>query len=130
MHPEESLYPEDWIAIAEKDLRRVEDLLGLQDPEAAGFFLQQAIEKFLKAFLLSKGWKLERIHDLEALLNRALRLEPALEPYRQACQKIAAYYLIERYPFITETGLSEDDVRDSLEQVRGLVEIVRRGVRR
>jgi hypothetical protein len=30
------------------------------------------LEKFLKAFLLSRGWELERIHDLEALLNAAL----------------------------------------------------------
>ena len=53
---EESLYPADWLRIAEKDLGRVEQLLDIQDPEAAGFYLQQAVEKFLKAFLLSKGW--------------------------------------------------------------------------
>ncbi len=53
MPREESLYPADWIRIAEKDLRRVERLLDDQDPEGAGFHLQQAVEKFLKAFLLS-----------------------------------------------------------------------------
>lgn len=55
---EESFYPADWLRIAEKDLGRVERLLSIQDPEAAGFYLQQAVEKFLKAFLLSKGWQL------------------------------------------------------------------------
>ena len=40
--------------------------LGDNDPEMAGFCLQQAIEKFLKAFLLSKGWQLWQIHSLEA----------------------------------------------------------------
>ncbi len=55
MRREESLYPADWIRIAEKDLRRVKRLLDDQDPEGAGFHLQQAVEKFLKAFLLSKG---------------------------------------------------------------------------
>jgi HEPN domain-containing protein len=69
MPGEESLYPKDWLRIAEKDLGRVEHLLETQDPEAAGFYLQQAVEKFLKAFLLFKGWKLERIHDLESLLK-------------------------------------------------------------
>ncbi|HID62269.1 MAG TPA: HEPN domain-containing protein [Anaerolineae bacterium] len=78
MLPEESLYPADWLRIAEKDLGRVEHLLGVEDPEAAGFFLQQAVEKFLKAFLLSKGWELERIHDLEALLNAALVYDSSL----------------------------------------------------
>ena len=62
-------YPKDWLRVAEKDLGRVSSLLAISDPQAAGFFLQQAVEKFLKAFLLSKGWILQRTHDLEALLN-------------------------------------------------------------
>lgn len=76
MPPEGSFYPAAWLRIAEKDLGRVERLLSIQDPEAAGFYLQQAVEKFLKAFLLSKGWQLARIHDLEALLNQALTYDP------------------------------------------------------
>ncbi len=46
---EESLYPADWLRIAEKDLERVSYMLEVQDAEAAGFFLQQAIEKLLLA---------------------------------------------------------------------------------
>jgi len=125
MPREESLYPTDWLRIAEKDLGRTGHLLSMQDPEAAGFYLQQAVEKFLKAFLLSKGWKLERIHDLEALLNAALAYDPSLEPFRAACQKITGFYLVERYPFITEAGLTEDDVSHSLEQVKELIEKIR-----
>lgn len=125
MPREESLYPADWLRVAEKDFRRVEHLLGIQDPEAAGFYLQQAVEKFLKAFLLSKGWALERIHDLEALLNAALAYDPSLEQFRAACQKITGFYLVERYPFITEAGLTEDDVRNSLKEVKKLVEKLR-----
>ncbi len=45
MAREESLYPLDWFRIAEKDLRRAEHLLNIEDAEAAGFFLQQALEK-------------------------------------------------------------------------------------
>ena len=47
MPHEESRYPADWLRIAEKDWRRVERLLNDQDPEAAGFYLEQAVEKFL-----------------------------------------------------------------------------------
>ena len=124
---EESLYPADWLRIAEKDLGRVEHLLAVHDPEAAGFFLQQAVEKFLKAFLLSKGWELERIHDLEVLLNEALAYDPSLEPFRAVCQKITGFYFVERYPFVVEAGLTTEDVRTSMEQVRGLIERLRTG---
>jgi HEPN domain-containing protein len=113
------------LRIAEKDLARVEGLLSDQDAEAAGFFLQQAIEKFLKAFLLSKGWQLKRIHDLETLLNAALKYDTSLESYRAGCQKITAFYSVERYPFITEADLTEEDVRGSLGQVSGLIEKIR-----
>jgi len=125
MPREESLYPADWLRIAEKDLGRVEHLLGVRDPEAAGFFLQQAMEKFLKAFLLSKGWELERIHDLEALLNEALAYDRSLEPFRTVYQEITGFYLVERYPLIVEAGLTEGDVRNSLKEVKGLIEKLR-----
>lgn len=127
MAREESLYPADWLRIAEKDLARAKHLLAIQDAEAGGFFLQQAVEKFLKAFLLSKGWKLERIHDLEVLLNAALAYDPSLEQFRPACQKITGFYFVERYPFIIEASLTEDDVRGALEEVTGLIEKLRNG---
>ena len=64
MEHSESSYPADWVRIAEKDWKRVEMLLNEGDPGLAGFCLQQAGEKFLKAFLLSRGWQLRRIHNL------------------------------------------------------------------
>ena len=41
MSPQESLYFADWLRIAEKDLRRAKRLLGDNDPDMAGFCLQQ-----------------------------------------------------------------------------------------
>lgn len=125
MQRKESSYPADWRRIAEKDLARVERLLRDHDPEMAGFCLQQAVEKFLKAFLLTKGWQLRRIHDLDALLDDAIEHDPSLEQFRHACQKITAFYFVERYPFVMDSGLTELDVRESLEQIGGLIERLR-----
>ncbi|MFQ5881620.1 MAG: HEPN domain-containing protein [Candidatus Methylomirabilales bacterium] len=125
MPHEESLYPADWIRIAEKDLRRVDRLLGQSDPDLAGFCLQQAVEKFLKAFLLSHGWQLRRIHNLDALLDDASTYDASLEVFRSVCQKISAFYFVERYPFVVEPGIMEEDVRTSLEQVKGLLDKAR-----
>jgi len=125
MPHEESLYPADWVRIAEKDLRRVDRLLDKHDPELAGFCLQQAVEKFLKAFLLSKGWRLRRIHNLDALLDDAITYDASLEEFRSVCQKISAFYFVERYPFLVETGITEQDVRASLDEVTDLVERLR-----
>lgn len=125
MPRKESLYPVDWLRIAEKDLVRVNHMLNIYDTEAAGFFLQQALEKFLKAFLLSKNWQLQRIHDLEPLLNEALAYDASLERYRSALQKITGFYFVERYPFVLDSGLTKDDIQQAFTQVQGLVDIIR-----
>ena len=125
MPSENSLYPAEWTRLAEKDLRRVDRLLKVHDPELAGFCLQQAVEKFLKAFLLSQGWQLRRIHNLDALLDDAVAHDASLEKFRTVCQKISVFYFVERYPLIVGTGITEEDVRTSLEQVRELVERLR-----
>lgn len=54
MPKRESLYPKDWLAKAEQDLKRVEVLLEADDAPGAGFHLQQAMEKYLKGYLLYK----------------------------------------------------------------------------
>jgi hypothetical protein len=56
---------DEWMRIARKDWRRAERNLKDRDSEAAGFFLQQSIEKYLKAFLLKHNWKLRKIHELD-----------------------------------------------------------------
>ncbi len=120
MQHEELLYPKDWLRIAEKDLERTTQLLKLNDPELAGFCLQQSIEKFLKGFLLSKGWKLRRIHNLEALLDDAIPYSESLENYRKDCQKISAFYFLVRYPTV-EIAIGKKDIEDTLKNIQGLV---------
>lgn len=99
MPPErESTYPADWLEVAADDLERVSRRLAEGDVADAAVHLQQALEKYLKAFLLSKGWKLERIHDLRALLEEAAGYAPGLKQFRRLCAEITAYYFQERYP--------------------------------
>jgi len=126
MPRDNSTYPDDWRQIAEKDLARVEKLLSIGDAGLAGFCLQQAVEKFLKAFLLANGWRLKRIHDLESLLEDALAYDPSLEPFREICAAVSGFYVAERYPLSAVSGFTEEDVRLALEEVLLLVQRLRR----
>lgn len=125
MPPEESLYPRDWLRIADKDWRRAERALEDADAEEAGFWLQQAVEKYLKAYLLWKGWELKRIHDLEILVNEATRLDVRFRGFEEACRKISGYYLAERYPTLSEFSLTLDEVRESRNQIRPVVDLIK-----
>jgi HEPN domain-containing protein len=97
MSSRDSLYLQDWLRIGAKDLKWAEHLLSIDDPEGAGYHLQQSVEKYPKGFLLYKGWKLKRSHDLEVLLNDAVKYEKTLEKYRNLLQKVTSYYVIDRY---------------------------------
>lgn len=125
MQRNDSLYPPDWLAITEKDLLRIEWSLRENDPEIAGFFLQQSVEKFLKAFLLTNSWTLRRIHTLSVRLDDAVQYESSLERYRLACQRIALFYMDSRYPSALLTGVTENDVRHWQGQIVGLIEQIR-----
>ena len=122
----ESRYPQDWFAVAQEDLRRVAKRLAEGDVDDAAFHLQQSVEKYLKGYLLSKGWTLRRIHDLEELLNDARRYNPLLERYRTLCQRLAGYYVVERYPMFEE-GPSLAEVRTAYAQAKKLVEALHTG---
>ena len=106
----DSLDPKDWIGKAKKDARRVVVLLADNDVEGAGFHLQQAIEKYLKAYLISKGWKLEYIHDLVKLLNYAVKHNPDFERFRTLCKWVTDQYIIDRYPLFGMVPPAKEEI--------------------
>jgi len=126
MRREESRYPQDWFKIGHKELERARSLLNLGDLEGAGFNIQQAVEKYLKGYLLSRGWKLRRIHNLETLLNETITYDSSFEEFRTACQKITQYYIEERYPFTMRSELTGEEIKESLSIAVRMIEKIRR----
>ncbi|MBI4226889.1 MAG: HEPN domain-containing protein [Candidatus Omnitrophica bacterium] len=113
-------YPAEWFKKGGEDLARVGRRLREGDTEDAAFHLQQALEKYLKGFLLSKGWSLKKIHDLEALLDDAVTHAPALERYRPLVQQVTGYYLLERYPSV-EAAPTRSEVTSAYRKAQALV---------
>lgn len=121
---QDSLFPPDWLKYADRDWKRVGNRLSDDDPEDAGFHLQQAIEKYLKAFLLANGWKLEKTHELSTLLKKAELYKPELGIFIDLCERIENYYFVERYPLFLEAGITVDEVERDFKAAYRLREIV------
>lgn len=68
----------------------------------ACFTAEQVAEKSLKAFLISRGKSVVKIHDLNALLARCTEIDPSFEELKEACAALTAYYVPSRYPDISE----------------------------
>ncbi len=117
----DSLVPEDWLRVARKDWERIKRHLKADDLEAAGFFLQQSLEKYLKAFLLQHGWKLRKIHALHDLLSDAVKYNPALESFRKLCERASGYYFADRYPPLIRLELTCEDIERDLEQAKRFI---------
>jgi len=96
-------------------------LLADGDGEGAGFFLQQAVEKFLKAFLLMNGWRLKKIHTLHALIDDAARFEPEVTAFRPFCERVSGNYVVDRYPGLGAEGPDVAQVEQDLEEGRRLI---------
>ncbi|RMF90240.1 MAG: HEPN domain-containing protein, partial [Methanobacteriota archaeon] len=77
------------------------------------------------AYLLWKGWKLKRIHDLRALLAEAVKYMPELAGFNELCQEITAYYMLERYPLFEEPPKKEEleEALDRAKELTGLLQI-------
>ena len=91
----------EWVKKAENDfkvasliLRRRKDVV----PDAACFFCQQCIEKYLKARLLEAGIAFPRTHDLLQLLNTCVQVEPLWSAYAKVVDAMSDYAVDFRYP--------------------------------
>ena len=91
----------EWVRKAENDfkvasqiLRRRKDVV----PDAACFFCQQCVEKYLKERLGEAGVVFPRTHDLLQLLNLCVQVEPLWSAYAKIVDAMTDYAVDFRYP--------------------------------
>jgi HEPN domain-containing protein len=116
-----SQFIEDWKKIAKIDWERVGRNLKDRDAVAAGFFLQQCLEKYLKAFLLTHGWKLKKIHRLDTLLDEAVNHDESLQAFYELSEAISGYYRADRYPPLGTEQLACEDIEKDLEEAKRFI---------
>lgn len=108
-----------WIKLAQRNLRRAEEALKVQDFPEAAFWCHQAVEFALKAYVLYRGMLPHRTHNLMRLLRQA-DLEDAFPTHELA--ELSPYYSISRYPDVFE-GVPEVE-EETARRFYGLAEHV------
>ncbi|MCL6446716.1 MAG: HEPN domain-containing protein [Armatimonadetes bacterium] len=87
-----------WILKAESDLATARRMLASEGPfDTACFHCQQAIEKFLKAFLAFQGQQIPRTHDLEELAELCSLLDETLKWEELNLEEVTDYAVAVRY---------------------------------
>jgi HEPN domain-containing protein len=88
----------EWIERGTHDLEVAKILLDEEEySDVILFHVHQAVEKYLKGFLISKGWKLKKIH-------------------------ITAFYYEERYPPGPITSYSKEEIKEILEMAEEIID--------
>lgn len=119
----------EWIERGERDLAAAELLFDQSEYfDVVLFHLHQAVEKFLKGFLIHSGWRLKKIHDLETLITEAIDFDGAFEKYLDLARKLTAFYYQERYPPGPVSLYSKEETAQILEETKELISKIRRGI--
>ena len=114
-----------WLEKAEEDFAVAEHLLlsGTSFGGAICFHAQQAVEKYLKAFLVHKQIEFRKTHDIEELLELVAGMDESLAASLEMASQLNPYGVEVRYPgdFLTP---SKDEVVEACR----LVSLVRKAI--
>ena len=113
----------DWIRKAESDLAAARWLTDSEQalPDQAGFFCQQAAEKYLKAFLIACDQLPPRAY-IDALVELCAVIDPTFDQLQSQVEGLTEFAVIFRYP---DAWSDEEAAFQSLDQVERVRVFVR-----
>jgi HEPN domain-containing protein len=118
----------EWLVRGDHDIETAELLYeGRGYADAIAYHIQQAIERYLKGYLVSKGQRPPRVHELDTLLTLVSRFQPDLhEPFIELCEKATRYYIEDRYPPGPPAEYTDEEIKADLDLTWQLVRSIRR----
>jgi HEPN domain-containing protein len=94
--------------------------------DSIAYHIQQAMEKYLKGYLVLKGRKPPRMHDLDVLLDAVADFEPDVyERYIDLCERATRYYIDDRYPPGPVPDYTRSEIGEDLRLAWELIETLR-----
>lgn len=108
------------IGKADNDLKAVKYLLAVEDAplDVVSFHCQQAVEKYLKAYLTWVDVRVGKTHDLASILNLCIEKDEEFEKLdREKISKLTIYAVEIRYP--------EEYIETSPEEVKAFYKLAK-----
>lgn len=121
---------QEWFTKGSHDIEMAQLLynqMGYTDTIA--LLIQQAVEKYLKGYLIYNGWRLRKIHDLEELLSEAIRVDKDFSKFLGSCQKITQYYVESRYPLESPIEYTREEIKQSLDEAYEIITKIKQAIK-
>ena len=122
--------PEDWYRLADDRLTAADVVFAQPGVRYAGVeLLHEAVERYLKGYLISQGWILRRTHELGELLADATGFDPLFAQFRTLADNLTDQFWAQHYPGgdLTGVGADHEHLRRA---VSALIELIRPNVPR
>lgn len=106
--------PNDWLFLARERLRAADALFQSLGSTYSGVeLLQEAVERFLKAYLISRGWELQKIHNLSTLLDHAVLFDVRFKVHADLSENLTVQFWAQHYPGddLSEVGVDYPELR-------------------
>jgi len=103
--------PRDWENVARQDMQRARMAFVGGDSTATFFWLEQTAEKAIKGWLIGKGWKLIKTHDLARLCGEASLYSLDLQWFIPVAERLTQLYFTDRY--VDDSPDAEPDLSES-----------------
>jgi HEPN domain-containing protein len=118
--------PREWLAYAEEDFAALDDLLASDQPRWRHicYLAQQAGEKMLKAYLVSRSVVPPKTHDLNRLLSLISGFQPESDQLLSSATLLTSYAAATRYPGDAPMPTSHEGAaaRTAAQQIRDRVQ--------
>jgi len=115
----------EWFQFGEGDLVGAKILSNAKgSSNTIGLLLQQAIEKYLKGYLLGHGWELVKTHNIEFLLAEAARFNENFTAFYDFGRAVTALYAEDRYPIRHQEEVSNELLKQMIEVGERLIGLV------
>lgn len=116
----------EWFERAEHDFITAKISMNQKGyPEVILFLFHQAIEKYLKGYLIWHGWELKKIHDIETLLTEIIEFDKDFKKYLDFGRRLTAYYYEERYPPGPIPEIPKEEIEDLFENTKEIMESIK-----
>lgn len=89
--------------------------------DSIAYHIQQALEKYLKGYLVLYGKKPPKIHELDALLNDIGTFDNNFIDFLALCEKASRYYIEDRYPPGPPVGYEYEEIKGDLDRAWELI---------
>jgi len=120
--------PADWFYLAADRLRAADIVWAHEELTASCIeLLQESVERFLKGYLIARGWRLVKTHDLVVLISEAALRDGRFAAFRPLCKELTDDFLAQHYPGEdwTEMGQNYESLR---EKTGELVELIKQSL--